>query len=110
MKDTTENYIELANAVLVKAIEDYRVSINYLIKHPKPTKNKYLECVKYINEVESFFNSKRSDFYTTSSRLTPKDLFKKYIKIHKNEIEEAKIIIEQNKQKYICKKTKEENI
>ena len=94
MKDTTDNYIDLANAVLVKAIDDYKMSIAYILKHPTPSK-RYLEAVKYINEVESFFNSKRSDFYITSN-IIPRDLFNIYKRMHKDEIDKAMEIIELN--------------
>lgn len=99
-----ENYIELANAVLIKAIEDYENGINYILKNKnhKGLTKKYYESEKYINEVESFFNSNNAEFYTTGN-VNPRVLFEQYKRTNLDKITEVKSIIKQNNE-LLCKK------
>lgn len=105
--DTTENYIELANSVLIKAIEDYETSVNYIVKHSSSSINedKYLECVKYMNEIELFFNSNFATLYSTNN-TTPKYLFEKYKKLNNDKIQIAKSFISNYKPRNKKKKKK----
>lgn len=105
--DTTENYIELANSVLIKAIEDYETSVDYIVKHSSSSINedKYFECVKYMNEIELFFNSNFATLYSTNN-TSPKYLFEKYKKLNNDKIQIAKSFISNYKPRNKKKKKK----
>lgn len=106
--DTTENYVELANSVLIKAIEDYEASVNYIVKHSNSSyinEDKYFECVKYINEIELFFNSNFATLYSTNN-TSPKYLFEKYKKLNNDKIQIVKNFISNYKPRNKNKKKK----
>ena len=66
MKDS---YEMLANAIILRAVRDYRDSLKKLKKHPKNKSALYTK-----REVEQFL---RSDWYTTLTAVDPEMLIEK---------------------------------
>lgn len=63
-----EKYENLANAVVLTAVKDYRASLRKLNKHPRNTAALYTK-----NEIESFFHS---GWYKLLTNLDPEILIK----------------------------------
>jgi len=52
VQDVTENYVALANAIILQAVKDYRAALKTLKKNPKNT-----SALKDKADVERFFCS-----------------------------------------------------
>ena len=63
-----DKYEELANAIVLTAVKDYRDALKKLEKYPN---NKILKRTK--NEIEKFF---RSNWYSTLTSIDPEFLIK----------------------------------
>lgn len=57
--DTNDGYINLANAIIVQAADDYLKALRRLKKHPDS--QKYLD---EITELETFFHSEKFEILT----------------------------------------------
>ena len=64
-----DNYIELANAIILQAVKDYRGALKKLKKRPRSETAKISK-----QEVERFF---RSDWYLQLTSLDPEMLMQK---------------------------------
>ena len=64
-----DNYIELANAIILQAVKDYRGALKILKKRPRSETAKISK-----QEVERFF---RSDWYLQLTSLDPEMLMQK---------------------------------
>lgn len=64
-----DNYIELANAIILQAVKDYRGALKALKKRPRSETAKISK-----QEVERFF---RSDWYLQLTSLDPEMLMQK---------------------------------
>jgi len=62
-------YEQLANAIVLQAVKDYRDALKKLIKHPCHESAKYT-----ITEVERFFHS---DWYRELTKVEPEILIRK---------------------------------
>ena len=70
-------YSDLANAIILRAIDDYRRSLerlNYLLKEPSFNGKRIVEIKREIDEIESFF---RSEWYDEMTDISGKDVIKK---------------------------------
>ena len=64
-----DSYERLANAIILKAVKDYRHALKMLKKHPENEDALYTKL-----EVERFF---RSDWYTLLTTVDPETLIKR---------------------------------
>lgn len=53
----TENYLELANAIILQAVEDYKMALRNIARFKTGKKREEAERIK--RECEKFFNSDR---------------------------------------------------
>lgn len=70
-------YSELANAVILRAIDDYRLALerlNYLLKEPSFNGKRIVETKREIDEIEEFF---RSEWYAEMTDISGEDVIKK---------------------------------
>lgn len=70
-------YRNLANAIILRAIDDYRRSLerlNYLLKEPSFNGRRIVEIKREIDEIESFF---RSEWYAEMTDISGDDVIKK---------------------------------
>lgn len=58
----TENYCELANEIIIKAVEDYKMALRNLDRFKTGKKKEEAERMK--NECENFFHSRRFDIFS----------------------------------------------
>ena len=63
------NYEDLANAIVLQAVKDYREALKILVKHPRN-----LEAKVNKTELELFFYS---DWYRTLTNIDPELLVKR---------------------------------
>lgn len=66
-----DKYEDLANAIVLTAVKDYREALKKLKKHPRNNSALYTK-----NEVERFF---RSNWYSSLTSIDPEILVKKLI-------------------------------
>ena len=64
-----ENYIELANAIIVLAAKDYKFTIRFLAKNPNHAK-----ALQEKKDIEEFF---LSEYFYTLTSIDGKKLIKK---------------------------------
>ncbi len=64
-----DRYEDLANAIVLQAVKDYRDSLKRLKKYPNKDTDLFT-----IQEVEQFF---RSDWYSTLTTIDPEILIRK---------------------------------
>ena len=72
-----EPYSELANAIILRAIDDYRRSLerlNYLLETPQFNGKRIVEIKMEIDKIESFF---RSEWYDEMTDISGEDVIKK---------------------------------
>jgi len=70
-------YEQLANAIVLQAVKDYRDALKKLMKHPRHESAKYTKA-----EVERFFHS---DWYRELTTVEPEILIRKLKEEVKNE-------------------------
>lgn len=66
-----DKYEDLANAIVLTAVKDYREALKKLNKHPRNNSALYTK-----NEVERFF---RSNWYSSLTNIDPEMLMEKLI-------------------------------
>ena len=72
-----EPYSNLANAIILRAIDDYRRSLerlNYLLKTPEFNGRRIVETKREIDEIEEFF---RSEWYDEMTDISGEDVIRK---------------------------------
>ena len=72
-----EPYSWLANAIILRSIDDYRRSLerlNYLLKTPELNGKRIVEIKRKIDEIEEFF---RSEWYDAMTDISGEDVIKK---------------------------------
>ena len=72
-----EPYSELANAIILRAIDDYRRALerlNYLLKTPQFNGRRIVEIKREIDKVEEFF---RSEWYDEMTDISGEDVIRK---------------------------------
>ncbi len=69
MNNTISPYGDLANAIILQAVKDYRKALRKLNKHPRNESALNTKC-----EVERFF---RSEWYTLLTKVNPEILISK---------------------------------
>ena len=70
-------YSELANAVILRAIDDYRISLerlNYLLREPSFNGRRIVETKRETDEIERFF---RSEWYDEMTDISGVDVIRK---------------------------------
>lgn len=65
----TDNYQNLANAIVLQAVKDYRFALKRLVKHPHTDSALYTK-----REVESFF---RSEYFSMLTAIDSEMLIQK---------------------------------
>ena len=72
-----EPYKELANAIIIRAVDDYRrllKRLNYLQKKPEFNGRRIAETEREIDKIEEFF---RSDWYCELTDISGKDVIRR---------------------------------
>jgi len=72
-----EPYDELANAIILRAIDDYKICLDrlkYLLKEPSFNGKRIVETKREIDEIEEFF---RSEWYDKMTDISGEDVIKK---------------------------------
>ena len=72
-----EPYDELANAIILRAIDDYKICLDrlkYLLKEPSFNGKRIVETKREIDEIEEFF---RSEWYDEMTDISGEDVIKK---------------------------------
>ncbi len=72
MKNTISLYDDLADAIILQAVKDYRIAMKRLKKNPNNE-----TALKTKQEIERFF---RSDWYTLLTNVDPEMLIQKLSK------------------------------
>lgn len=62
MVRVTEGYLELANEIILRAVEDYKMALRNIERFKTGKKRKEAEQMK--NECERFFHSRRFDIFS----------------------------------------------
>lgn len=68
-KDIQKGYEDLANAIILQAIRDYRVALRVLHKYPNDSSAQY-----QVKDIERFF---RSEWFSVLTSACPEEIIRK---------------------------------